>query len=322
MSDPRHSGPHSRRKEFRVAVACATIAYLIYGIMPIYMKQLQAVPPGQIMAHRVIWSVLLLAMIVSVMGRWTTIRSAITPRLVLLFTITASLIGINWLVYIWAVLHSFVLETSLGFFITPLMTVLLGVVALRERLSRLQSLAVASAGLGVVALALGQGGSLWIALVLATTFSTAGLIRKIAPLDPLCGLLLETSIMAPAAIAWLWWSTAQGQPVFQPDLGENILLVMTGVVTAVPLLLFTTAAKKMPYSLAGQFQYLGPSLQFLQAVLLFHEPFGPLHMFTFGCIWLGLAIFTFDALRASRETKRGVGGRGEVEVSTLAEKSG
>ncbi|QGN54055.1 EamA family transporter RarD [Novosphingobium sp. Gsoil 351] len=298
MDEAEHGVDRSDRSKLRKGVVFATVAYLIYGIMPFYMKQLQAVAPGQIMAHRVIWSVLLLVIIVSVIRRWKIVRSAASMRMVCVFTITAALIGTNWLVYIWAVLHNFVLETSLGFFITPLMTVLLGVLALKERLSRMQVLAVALAGFGVAALAIGQGGSLWIALALAVTFSTAGLIRKIAPLDPLCALLIETSIMAPLAIVWLGWNAAHGQPVFEASLGQNALLVLTGVVTALPLLLFSSAAKMMPYSLAGQFQYLGPTLQFLQAVLLFHEPFRPLHMFTFGCIWVGLAIFTFDTVRA------------------------
>jgi chloramphenicol-sensitive protein RarD len=201
-------------------------------------------------------------------------------------------------IYIWAVLNNFVLETSLGFFITPLMTVLLGVAALRERLRRPQAIAVILATIGVVALAVGQGGTLWIALVLAATFSIAGLIRKVTPLDPLCGLLIETMLMAPIAIAWLWWGMVRGQALFSADTGENLLLLMTGVVTAVPLLLFSAAAKKMPYSLAGQFQYIGPTLQFLQAVLLFHEPFGSLHLFTFICIWTGLGIFAIDLLRS------------------------
>lgn len=285
------------KSQIRSGVLYATIAYLIYGAMPIYMKQLQEVSPGHIMAHRVLWSIVLLAIIVSILGRWDTVRQAINLRLIGLFAVTATLIGTNWLVYIWAVLQNNVLETSLGFFITPLMTVLLGVVALGERLTWPQATAVCLAALGVVAFALGQGGSLWIAMVLAITFSTAGLIRKMIPLDPLCGLLIETSLLAPFAIAWLWLTSNQGQSVFGADPITNVLLVSTGVVTAVPLLLFSVAAKKMPYSLAGQFQYIGPSLQFLQAVLLFNEPFGLLHVFTFGCIWTGLAFFVLDALR-------------------------
>ncbi len=290
-----------RIRQMRVGFVYALAAYLIYGIMPIYMKLLKAVPPGQIMAHRVIWSVLLLALIVSLTRRWPAVRAALSkPRMVLAMLLCALLIGTNWMVYIWAVLANHILETSLGFFVTPLMTVVLGVVVLRERLPRPQAVAVGLATIGVAALAIAQGGTLWIALVLAITFSTAGLIRKLAPVDPLCELLIETSLMAPIALAWLWWVTAQGQGAFGADRIDDSLLVMTGVVTAVPLLLFSAAAKRMPYSLAGQFQYIGPTLQFLQAVLLFHEPFTPVHMFTFACIWTGLGIFTYDVLRTAR----------------------
>lgn len=298
MSEHDDIVDHESQRQLRIGFTFATTAYLIYGIMPIYMKLLKAVPAGQIMAHRVVWSALLLAGVVTVSRRWAAIRSAVKqPRLIGLLMITASMISVNWLLYIWAVLHNFVLETSLGFFITPLITVLLGVVALRERLRWLQGIAVILAAVGVTALTFGQDDTLWIALVLAVTISTAGLIRKIMPLDPSCGLLIETSLMVPFAIAWLWWGAMQGQPVFSADTGENLLLVMTGAVTAVPLLLFSAAAKKMPYSLAGQFQYIGPSLQFLQAVLLFHEPFNSLHLFTFLCIWAGLGIYAFDVLR-------------------------
>lgn len=300
MIEKERNADQDPESEMRSGVIYATAAYLIYGAMPIYMKQLQAVPPGHIMAHRVLWSIVLLAVFVSILRRWNTLRQAISLRLVCLLAVTAALIGTNWLVYIWAVLEDHVLETSLGFFITPLMTVLLGVVALGERLSRLQAIAVGLAALGALAFAFGQGSSLWIAMVLAVTFSTAGLIRKIVALDPLCGLLIETTLLAPFAIAWLFLAHHQGQPTFGTDPVDNFFLVSTGIVTAVPLLLFSIAAKKMPYSLAGQFQYIGPSLQFLQAVLLFHEPFGMLHMFTFGCIWIGLAFFIFDALRGKR----------------------
>lgn len=300
-ADPEVSGQKLR---LRSGIVYATLAYLIYGAMPFYMKQLQAVPPSQIMAHRVLWSVFLLAIIVSVLGRWTSLRRTIDMRLVGLFAATAALIGVNWLVYIWAVLNDRILETSLGFFITPLITVVLGVVALGERLTRLQTFAVGLAAVGVVALAVGKGpNSLWIAMVLAFTFSTAGLIRKVAPLDPLCGLLIETSLMAPLAMAWLFLSSQNGIPVFGGDTSTNVLLIFTGFVTAVPLLLFSVAAKQMPYSLAGQFQYIGPSLQFLQAVLLFHEPFGLLHLFTFGSIWSGLIFFAVDAVREQRASR-------------------
>lgn len=292
-----------RASEMRLGVIYAISAYLIYGFMPIYMNLLSRVPPTQIMAHRVIWSLVLLAVVASVSRRWRDIRAALANRRTLLtLMLTATMIGANWLVYIWAVLNRHILETSLGFFITPLITVALGVVVLRERLRRAQAVAVALAAVGVAALATGQGGTLWIALFLAFTFSTYGLIRKMAPVDPLCGLLIETALLAPIAVGWLIWVTAEGAGTFGANHADDLLLLFTGVVTALPLLLFTAATKRMPYSTIGLFQYIGPTLQFLQAVLLFGEPFSELHLFTFACIWAGLAVFAFDGLRTARQT--------------------
>lgn len=291
----------------RGGIICAVSAYLIYGIMPIYMKLLAAVPPTQIMAHRVMWSVLLLAVVASAVRSWGTVGAALTtPRTLLILILTATLIGGNWLLYIWAVLHNQILETSLGFFMTPLMTVLLGVVVLRERLRRAQALAVALAAVGVAALAFGQSANLWISLFLVCTFSLYGLIRKIAPIDPVCGLLIETALLAPIAVAWLVWVTARGEGAFGVNPVDDLLLVFTGVVTALPLLLFMEAARRMPYSMVGPFQYIGPTLQFLQAVLLFGERFTRLHLFTFACIWIGLAIFAVDGLRAARRSAAAV----------------
>lgn len=292
-----------RASEMRLGVIYAISAYLIYGFMPIYMNLLSRVPPTQIMAHRVIWSLVLLAVVASLSRRWGDIRAALANRRTLLtLMLTATMIGANWLVYIWAVLNRHILETSLGFFITPLITVALGVVVLRERLRRAQAVAVALAAVGVAALATGQGGTLWIALFLAFTFSTYGLIRKMAPVDPLCGLLIETALLAPIAVGWLIWVTAEGAGTFGANHADDLLLLFTGVVTALPLLLFTAATKRMPYSTIGLFQYIGPTLQFLQAVLLFGEPFSELHLFTFACIWTGLAVFAFDGVRTARQT--------------------
>lgn len=284
----------------RLGIVYAVSAYLIYGFMPIYFKLLAAVPPGETMAHRLVWSVLLLAAIVTASRRWNQVRAALAmPRAPLILMATATLIGVNWLLYIWAVINGHVLETSLGFFIIPLVTVVLGVVALGERLRRAQMVAVGLAGVGVAALAIGQGGNLWISLVLVTSFGIYGLARKVTSIDALSGLLIETALLAPIGLAWLAWVTARGGGAFGADRFTDLLLVFTGVVTALPLLLFIEAARRMPYSLLGPFQYIGPTLQFLQAVLLFGEPFTALHLFTFGCIWTGLAIFAVDGLRSA-----------------------
>lgn len=289
--------------ELRLGIVYAVTAYLIYGGMPIYMRLLGDVPPTQIMAHRALWSFVFLAIIASLTRRWGPVRAALASRrTVLTLIVTAALIGANWLMYIWAVLNRHILETSLAFFITPLTTVLLGIVVLRERLRKVQWAAVALAFVGVAALATGQGMVLWITLFLVFTFSCYGLIRKIAPIDPLTGLLIETAVLTPVALGWLIWLAVTSTLAFGADPIDDLLLVTTGIVTAVPLLLFTAAAQRMPYSMFGPFQYIGPTLQTLQAVLLFGEPFTRLHMFTFGCIWTALAIFVVDGLRSSRRT--------------------
>jgi chloramphenicol-sensitive protein RarD len=271
-------------------------AYAIWAMFPIYMQLLAAVPPVEIVAQRILWSVLLLAVIVTLMRRWRTIAEALRdPRLIGLLCLSATLIAVNWLVYIWAVLHNHVLATSLGYFINPLVNVGLGMILLGERLRRLQLWAVGLAGIGVAALALAGGAALLIALALALSFGSYGLVRKIAPVDALAGLLIETAVLAPLAAAWLLWLGPT--PAFGADLGQDILLALSGVITAVPLLLFAAAAKRMRYATLGLLQYLTPSLLFLQAVLLFGEELRPVHFFTFACIWTGVALYAWDSLR-------------------------
>lgn len=304
-------------RELRLGIIYSVIAYVIYGVMPTYMRLLERVPPTEIMAHRVFWSVVFLAVIASLTRRWGPVSAAVASRRTMLtLVVTAALIGSNWLMYIWAVLNRHILETSLAFFITPLMTVLLGVIVLRERLRPAQWAAVALAGIGVGALATNQTMVLWITLFLVFTFSSYGLIRKIAPIDPLTGLLIETALLAPIGLGWLIWIATTGALAFGAEPIDDLLLVFTGVVTALPLLLFTAAAQRMPYSMFGPFQYIGPSLQALQAVLLFGEPFTGMHLFTFGCIWTAVAIFVVDGLRSSRKSAAAAAAASAPEVPT------
>lgn len=300
----KHDLPRSHEQsELRLGIIYSVTAYVIYGGMPIYMRLLEQVPPTQIMAHRAFWSFAFLTIIASITRRWGPVGAALASRRTMLtLIVTAALIGANWLMYIWAVLNRHILETSLAFFITPLTTVLLGVVVLRERLRRAQWAAVALATVGVGALATGHDTVLWITLFLVFTFSSYGLIRKIAPIDPLTGLLIETAVLTPVALGWLIWLATTSALAFGAKPVDDLLLVSTGVITAVPLLLFTAAAQRMPYSMFGPFQYIGPTLQALQAVLLFGEPFTRLHMFTFGCIWTALIIFVVDGLRSSSQS--------------------
>lgn len=274
-------------------------AYLIWGVLPLYFKLLASLQPVEIVAHRVIWSLIFLAALAGLLRRWAGIRAALSqPRTLVMLLLSATLIGGNWLVYIWAVLNGHVLEGSLGYYLNPLVNVLLGTLFLKERLTRMQVAAVALASAGVAVLAVGAGSGLWISLTLAGTFAFYGFIRKVAPVESLEGLSIETILLAPLALGWILWLGDSGG--FPADLSTNVLVVLSGAVTAVPLLLFAGAARRLPYSTLGFLQYLSPSLQFLLAVVVFGEALTTAHMLCFGAIWTALAIFAVEGVRAGR----------------------
>jgi chloramphenicol-sensitive protein RarD len=276
-------------------------AYLLWGVLPLYFIAIAHVNPVEIVAHRILWSLIFLGALATFWKRWPAIRAAIANRRVLLtLAATAVLIGVNWLVYIWAVLNGHVLAGSLGYYLNPLVNVLLGVLLLKERLTKGQMAAVALAGAGVAVLALGAGSGLWISLTLAFSFATYGFLRKVAPVDSLEGLSIETAILAPIALGWVLWLTGQGQSGLGMGPLTTLLLVLAGGITAIPLLLFTAAAKRLPYSTLGFLQYIAPSLQFLLAVLVFGEKLTTAHLVCFGAIWAALVIFTFEGVRLGR----------------------
>lgn len=283
-------------------------AYLLWGVLPLYFKALAHVPATEIVAHRIVWSLLFLAALATLWKRWGEIGRAIrSPRVALTLAATALLIGVNWLVYIYAVLSGHVLEGSLGYYLNPLVNVLLGVVLLKERLSRPRVFAVFLAAAGVAVLAAGAGEGLWISLTLAASFAVYGFLRKVAPVDSIEGLSIETAILAPLALGWIVWLEARGTGGFgEWGIATDFLLVLAGAATAVPLLLFTAAARRLPYSTLGFLQYIAPSIQFLLAVLAFGEPLTTAHIVCFGAIWAALAIFTLDGVRAARSRRRGL----------------
>ena len=293
--------PAADQRHVRIGLACGLSAYVIWGLLPLYLKLLAGAPAFEVMAHRVLWSVGLLGLLATLLGRWGAILRAVRdPRTLRLLCLSAALIGSNWLFYIWAVMHGQVLSASLGYFINPLVNVALGMLVLGERLRAVQMAAVALAAFGVLILVIGGGGGVVIALGLAITFGCYGLIRKIAPVDAFNGLLVETALLAPFAAGWLLWLGPAG--VFGGDRLLDMLLVLSSVVTAVPLMLFATATKRMRYATLGLLQYVAPTLQFLEAVLLFGEPLRPIHMLTFACIWAGLALYALDGLRGGGGT--------------------
>ena len=275
----------------------AVSAYTLWGLLPVYWKWLQHVPALQLMSHRVVWSFVSLCTFLVITRRWSRFRAAIGDRRVLrTHLITAALIGVNWLTYVWAVNAGFIVETSLGYFINPLLSVALGVIFLRERLRPLQWTAVGIAAVGVFYLTFIYGAFPWIALTLALAFGFYGLVKKTAPLGSLYGLTTETGILLPLTLGYLVVCEVQGTGAFlHTNLLTDLLLVGAGPVTAVPLLMFATAAQRIPLSLVGILQYIAPTLQFLLGVLVYHEPFPPARFVGFSLVWVALAILALDA---------------------------
>jgi chloramphenicol-sensitive protein RarD len=280
----------------------AAIAYALWGLLPVYWKWVREVPAQQVLSHRIAWSFLTLLLLILARGKWKELLKKGGDKKVLrAYSAAAVLIGINWLVYIWAVGAGFIVETSLGYFITPLLNVLLGVVFFRERLRPWQTACIALAGAGVLYLTLMYGSLPWIALTLAVTFSLYGLVKKTAPLGSLDGLTLETGILLLPALFFLILSDKTGSGVFlhlRP--GIDLLLAGTGFITVVPLLLFSSAARRIPLSLIGILQYIAPTLQFLIGVLLYHEPFTSTRLIGFGIVWLALIIYAGESLITHR----------------------
>lgn len=283
-------------------IALGLGAYVIWGFMPLYFKLLASVQPTEIVAHRIIWSLLLLGLLALFLRRWGAIRAALgTGKVLVTLIVTACLIAVNWLVYIYAIVSGHILEGSLGYYLNPLVNVLFGVILLKERLTRPQVFACLLAASGVAVMAAGAGSGLWISITLALSFASYGFLRKVAPVDSLEGLWIETLILAPVSVAWVLVMMAQGTAAFgHQGLSIDLLLILGGAVTALPLLLFTAAAKRLPYSTLGFLQYIAPSLQFLLAVLVYHEPFGPVQALCFAAIWTALAIFSVEAIRGAR----------------------
>ncbi len=289
------------QRRARQGFALGVAAYGLWGVLPVYFKALRSVDAGDIVAHRIVWSVPVLAALLSVSGAWGEVREALrNRRVVLLLTVTALLIAGNWLLYVYAVNSGHILAGSLGYYLNPLANVLLGRIVLKERLSWLQWAAVALAAAGISALAVGALGQLWISLILCVSFATYGLLRKIAPVDAVAGLAIETAILFPFAAGWLIWGLAAGTPIFGTSQLHVVLIAFAGIVTATPLLLFTAAAKRLRYSTLGMLQFLAPTLQFLLAVSIYGEPFTTAHAIAFGAIWGALALYVLAIVRHAR----------------------
>lgn len=278
----------------------ALAAYGSWGIVPVFWKKLRDVPPLELLAHRAVWSLVFVTLLLVVARRWGTVVAALRSRRTLGFlALTTALIAVNWGLFIWAVQAGKILQASLGYYVNPLVNVVAGVVVLGERLGRPQRIAVGLAAAGVVVLTLSTGTLPWIALLLAATFAAYGLLRKLAPVEALAGLFVETLLFAPLAFAYLALRETSGTGTLSTHGASHALLVaLSGPITALPLLWFTAAARRLPLSTLGFFQYVSPTLQFLLAVLVYGERLTAAHVAAFACIWSALLVFTLGRTNA------------------------
>lgn len=282
----------------RSGIIYAALAFFCWGLFPIYFHALGEVPPLQILAHRMLWSLAFLLILLLLRRDWKWLQVVRQPRVFFSFVLSALLLSANWLVYIWSVMNHHVIEASLGYFINPLVNIVLGYLILKERMRPLQWAAIGVAALGVAWLTWQAGTVPWIALFLALSFGGYGLLRKTAALGPLEGLSFETIVLFPLAAGYVIWLTVQGQNVFINTASDSTrwLLIMAGPLTAIPLLLFATGARKIPLSILGLLQYLSPTLQFLLGVWLFKEAFSADRLVGFVLIWSALALFASEGL--------------------------
>jgi len=271
-------------------------AYVAWGLLPLYWKGIDAVPAGQLIGHRIVWSFLTLAAVISLLNQWSALRAAISrPGVVRMYGLAAVLITINWFIYVWAVNHGFIVETSLGYFINPLVSVVFGVLVFGEEFRQWQWIGVALAGGGVLYLTFAYGALPWIAIVLALSFGSYGAVKKKAPLGSIHGLTIETAILLVPAIVYVLYAERAGEGAFlRQGPAVDALLVSTGVVTTVPLLMFASALQRTPLSTMGVLQYIAPTLQLLLGVLVYREPFSRTQLIGFVIVWAGLIVFGLD----------------------------
>jgi chloramphenicol-sensitive protein RarD len=298
----RSIAPKSQSSGFAAALA----AFLGWGLLPVYWKALITVSPFEILCHRVVWSLVFIAAILTLRKGWSeTFAPLRSRRDLIILTGSSLMIGCNWLLYIWAVNNDHVLDTSLGYYINPLVNVLLGFVFLRERLRPLQLVAIGLAALGVINSVVAHGQLPWISLALAVSFGLYGLLRKVASVESLPGLFLETLVLGPFALAYILWLQAHGaSALFHQGMRVDLLLMGAGVATAMPLIGFAYGARRLRLTTVGLLQYLAPSIAFLLGVFVYKEPFNISHLTTFALIWSGLAVYTAESVITMRAHRR------------------
>lgn len=288
----------------RTGILLSVGAYTLWGAFPIYFKLLEA-PPLEVLAHRVVWSALTLTAVLAAQRRVRSLCASLTRRVVLGSLLSGSLLAVNWFIYIWAVSMERVIDASLGYFITPLVSVLIGVLFFGEALRLGQRLAIATAAAGVAWLTLQFGQLPWVGLSLALSFGTYGALRKSGALGSLEGLLLEQVLMLPLAVGYIAWLAAHSRLEFgNTSTGQAALLALTGPLSSVPLVMFAAGARKLPFSLVGVLQYISPTLQLLCGVLIWHEPFGESRLVGYALIWLALVIYSLEGAWSAKLRRR------------------
>jgi chloramphenicol-sensitive protein RarD len=303
------AAPTSRRmstsSSLRLGFPAALGAYVIWGSLPLYIRAMSHVGAVELLAHRIIWSIPTAILLIAVAANWRDIRTAFKWENLKWLALSGILIGVNWLIYIWAVNQGRTMEASLGYYINPLVNVLFGMLIFSERLRPAQWVAVVIAAIGVGVMTIAFGHIPWVALGLCFTFAFYSVIRKKVAIDSRAGFLVEVVVLAPLALAWFAWFLQQPEGRLMGEGGwDNLLLVLAGPITATPLILFGLAAKRLKLSTIGMMQYIGPTLQFLIATLVFREAFGWTHAVAFGFIWAALAIFTTDSVLGEAKARR------------------
>ena len=297
------SVPLAKNEDSPRGFAFALTAYLLWGFLPFYMKAVAHIPPAEVIAHRIVWSLPLAGIVLIVLGRTADIRAALrSPRMLAMAALTASLITVNWGTYVWAIGAGHSLDAALGYFINPLFSIFLGAVLLKEKLQPLQIAAIALAALAVAILAFDSGGIPWVALTLAVSWGFYALLRKTLPLGPNQGFFLEVLILSGPALLYILYvefSSGLGH-FYRTGLADTALLLGCGVVTAVPLMIYANGAKLLKLSTIGIMQYIAPTMIFLIAVFAFHEPLGTARMIAFPLIWAGLFLYSWSMLKSSR----------------------
>ncbi|SDL32385.1 chloramphenicol-sensitive protein RarD [Maridesulfovibrio ferrireducens] len=292
----------------REGLIFAVAAFIMWGLLPIYWKTLKEVPPLEVLCHRVVWSFFFLAVVLSLKKRWVEVITALQDKKVkILLAASSSLIGVNWFVFIWSITNDHVVEASLGYYINPLVNILLGFIFMNEKLNRLQGAAICCAFAGVLYSVIDLGKFPYIALTLAVSFALYGLVRKVMKVESLPGLFVETAVLTPLAGGYLLWLATEGTLCLGQIGGEtDALLIGTGVVTSIPLLCFANGARRLKLMTLGMLQYIAPTLMLLLGIFIYNEPFDNARLVTFCFIWTGIAIYLFDSIHRQMKRPKGI----------------